>query len=68
MDRKAKMRKRLRNQGMKPLEVWLHEDLLAVIDNMKNAENQSRDSVIRTLLESSITAERQFAERRQAMS
>lgn len=48
--RKAEQRRRRRAQGMKPLEVWLPEQLIREIDKLKTEETQSREAVIAALI------------------
>lgn len=49
-ERKAEQRRRRRAEGMKPLEVWLPEQLIRKIDELKTEEIQSRDAVIMALI------------------
>lgn len=49
-NRKAAQRKRLREEGFKPLEVWLPEGMIRKLDEMKTGEMASRDAVIMALV------------------
>lgn len=55
---KAAQRQRLRDQGLKQLEVWLPEPLIAKIDEMKDQGFQSRDAVLMSLIAGTIEEKR----------
>lgn len=48
--RKAEQRRRRRAQGLKPLEVWLPEQLILEIDQLKTEQTHSREAVIAALI------------------
>ncbi len=48
--RKAEQRRRRRAQGLKPLEVWLPEQLILEIDKLKTEQTHSREAVIAALI------------------
>ena len=58
-DRKAAMRRRMRAEGMKQLEVWLPEPLIAKIDAIKEQGYPSRDAVLISLITNTIEEKRQ---------
>lgn len=48
-DRKSVHRKRLREQGLRPLEVWLPQSIIQQIDELK-VDGDGRDATIAMLL------------------
>lgn len=66
-DRKADLRKRRRDQGFKPLEVWLHQDIISKLDQLKSEEIPSRDAVIMALIEDTLDLKRPVQSRDQPM-
>ncbi|MEM6409953.1 MAG: hypothetical protein AAF683_00290 [Pseudomonadota bacterium] len=56
--RKAAQRKRRREEGYKPLEIWLPQDMIAKLDAMKTGEMSSRDAVIMALVEDTLDVQR----------
>jgi len=48
-ERKSRQRQRLRDQGLRPLEIWLPKPMIESIDAMKS-EGEGRDMVIAKLL------------------
>jgi hypothetical protein len=51
---KAAERQRRREQGLKQLEVWLPEQLIAKIDEIKDRGFHSRDAVLMSLIAGTI--------------
>lgn len=49
--RKANQRQRLRQQGLRPLEVWLPKTMIERIDALKE-DGEGRDTVIEKLISS----------------
>jgi hypothetical protein len=56
-DKRASHRQRLRDQGLRPLEVWLPEPMIEQIDAMKT-EREGRDLVIASLIAKTLEGRR----------
>lgn len=56
-DRRTNHRQKLRDQGFRPLEVWLPTDMIEQIDSMKDT-GQGRDAVIGKLLAATLNSAR----------
>lgn len=57
-DRKAEHRARMRRAGLRPLELWLPNDLIDRIDKMKSEELTSRDAVIIAVIQDTLHLQR----------
>ncbi|GGN55457.1 hypothetical protein GCM10011349_32120 [Novosphingobium indicum] len=57
IDRKATHRQRMRDRGLRPLEVWLPASLINSIDELKR-DGVSRDAVITNVINSYLNRER----------
>ena len=56
--RKERQREKRRNEGYRPLEIWLPQDMIAKLDAMKTGERASRDAVIMALVEDTLDLKR----------
>jgi metal-responsive CopG/Arc/MetJ family transcriptional regulator len=56
--RKERQREKRRNEGYRPLEIWLPQDMIAKLDAMKTGEMSSRDAVIMALVEDTLDLKR----------
>ncbi|WP_158250584.1 antitoxin MazE-like protein [Novosphingobium sp. HII-3] len=63
-DRRAVHRQRLREKGLKPLEVWLPKATIESIDAMKS-EGESRDAIILKILTKDLERRRDVGRKNQ---
>tara|TARA_B100000678_G_scaffold291442_1_gene308399 strand:- start:219 stop:434 length:216 start_codon:yes stop_codon:yes gene_type:complete len=56
--RKAAQRERRRQEGLKPLEIWLPKDMIRKLDAMRTNDLSSRDAVIMALVADTLDVKR----------